>query len=848
MVVTFAPMTSIATDPSSPSAWKQFQSSYGPQLTPGTYHVEVVSFEKNGAKSFIAADAVVRSPAFTLQVSPTQWSVLGGDILFYQVWYNNSGSGTAGHVWINATLASEVTFVTSSAEGSRTGPTNWTYVNTSVGSHLLLIEVRVRSGIPPETFFRSLVALYWTDEKEYAGQPLSATADVALGGPVVSIVLVPALATIHQRQAFVMTVNLTNSGDSAGTLWVNVSLPSGLSYVSDSSGSLNGTSTPTPGGVNVQLAAMPGAASWSFDIGVRSSAGLLRGTQLNTTANLAYANTHGGLMPTRSASGSVVVIAPLIVNGTIRLGLTIAVPGDVVPMTVEFENVGDEAAPNVWVNLTVDPRYAFVSASMAVTVQGGAIRFRMSSVGRVQTRVFLNVSVAPAAPDAAVLGIMGTIDYTDGLDSPLPRGQFAPVNVTVTAPRFTLDASPALATMEAGTSAVFTVTPANEGTGIAGDVWLNTTLPSDLEYVSDTSDGQRMVLGSDLVWHWQSLGPGPRPFTLVLSARSTTADQSSADVRLQVQYTDTNGNRRADLVATPRVTFVAPMIQLTLLVSQESAPAGTTFFYTLRARNSGTTTARTLWLLDSLSAQLSLFSYTSSVPATGSSTLNWTFRSLRPGEEQAITLFVRIAQDASPGTAIPNEIEAVFTNSEGTVIGYSQSLAVTVTVVEPQSPLPYIIGAVVAGLAPVLFFVYRWSRSRIEQVFLVTKDGILIDHFSRSLVKDQDGDVLSAMLTAVQQFVKDAFRLGQNRALEEMKFGDFLFLVERGQFVYLAVVTAGGKPPGIARKLRRVLNELEAAYGPVFQTWNGEMEHVLGAKDLIRRRLLWERRSPAKPE
>ena len=169
------------------------------------------------------------------------------------------------------------------------------------------------------------------------------------------------------------------------------------------------------------------------------------------------------------------------------------------------------------------------------------------------------------------------------------------------------------------------------------------------------------------------------------------------------------------------------------------------------------------------------------------------------------------------------------------------------TVVEPQSLLPYIIGAVVAGLAPVLFFAYRWSRSRIEQVFLVTKDGILIDHFSRSLVKDQDGDVLSAMLTAVQQFVKDAFRLGQNRALEEMKFGDFLFLVERGQFVYLAVVTAGGKPPWIARKLRRVLNELEAAYGPVFQTWNGEMEHVLGAKDLIRRRLLWERRSPAKP-
>src|SRR5439155_492975 len=33
IVLTFAPMTSIATDPASPSASKQFQSSYGPQLT-----------------------------------------------------------------------------------------------------------------------------------------------------------------------------------------------------------------------------------------------------------------------------------------------------------------------------------------------------------------------------------------------------------------------------------------------------------------------------------------------------------------------------------------------------------------------------------------------------------------------------------------------------------------------------------------------------------------------------------------------------------------------------------------------------------------------------------------------
>jgi len=845
-VVSFAPMTLIGTDPSAPPAWQRFESMYGPSLTLGTYRIEVTAVEGNGAIAVIAASALVRSPSFTLQASPTPPSVLGGDGLFYQVWYNNSGSAPAANVWINATLASEVTFLTSSAEANRTGPAAWEFMNTGVGAHFVLIGVQVRNGLPPGPTFRTSVALDGRDEKGHPLPSLSATADAALGGPVVSIALATGLSGIHQNETFAISVSLVNSGDTAQSLWANVTLPAGLVYVSDTSGSVGGTSAPTGNGVDVQLPPMSPGASWSYDVGVRSRPGLPRGTVLTTTATLEYTNARGGMMPPGGTARAVVVISPLVTNATLRLDRLLAVPGDIVSATVDFANVGDEPARDVWVNLTLDPRFAFVGASMAVTVQGGTIRFHLSNVGIADTRVFLNVSVAASTADRALLGVAGAIDYTDGLGGTMPTVQFPSVSVTVTAPRLTLTSTPSVGTMEAGTTSLFTVTPANPGTGTAGDVWLNATLPADLVYVSDTSDGQRTVIGRDLAWHWQGFGPGTRGFSLVLSARASARDQSMADLSLQLQYTDANGNPRTDLAASSRVTFIAPTIRLTLTVSQDTATVGTTFFYTLRARNVGTTAANTLWLIDSLNAQLALFSYTSSVPATGTSTLNWTYRTLQPGEEQAVTLFARVVDGTAPGTTVPNAIEAVFTNSEGSVIGYSQSSVVTVSVVEAPSPLPYVVAAGVAALAPVGFLVYRRSRSRIEQVFLVTKDGILIDHFSRSLVQDEDPDVLSGMLTGVQQFVRDSFRFGQNRSLQEMRFGDYLVLIERGQFVYLAVVTSGGRPLGIARKLRSALLELEAADGDVFKSWNGEMDRVAGARDLIRSRLLRERRTRVK--
>jgi OOP family OmpA-OmpF porin len=126
----------------------------------------------------------------------------------------------------------------------------------------------------------------------------------------------------------------------------------------------------------------------------------------------------------------------------------------------------------------------------------------------------------------------------------------------------------------------------------------------------------------------------------------------------------------------------------------------------------------------------------------------------------------------------------------------------------------------------------------IEEVFLVYHDGVLISHLSRSLVQEKDEDVLSGMLTAVQEFVREAFRYGEHRELHQMDFGDYRILIERGRLAYLAVVYSGRDGGAVRKKIRGVLDRIEATYSGVLEKWDGDMEKVVGVRDLIREYLL----------
>ncbi len=834
-VLASAPMAVLR---SGPPGWKLYGATEAPPLANGTYAIEVVAEESNGVLAYAVGSAVVRAPAFTSALVPSQPSALSGDTVALNLWYNNTGTGPAGRTWINISLPSQLVFVTSSAESNRTGPTNWTWANLAVGSHLLIIQVMVRSDIPPAPSLTIASTLSFTDEKGFPWPSVSTSAGIVLQGPILSLSFGPSETRIHSNESFVLSTSLRNTGDPAGTVWLNLTWPSSLAYVSDTSGSLGGTSTPVPGGVDIEIAGMGSGAAGTVNVTVRSGSGLPRGLNLTLAAGLAYTNARGAMMPRLAAAASVLVIAPEIVNASIDLLRSVANPGDLVPGTVRFSNVGDETALSLVVTLALSPGLSFVNASLPATVSGSAVLFALSDVRLGAHAFFLNVTVVPGTADRSVLSLLGSLVYTDSMGNPLAPVLPQAAALTVTAPVFRLSASPADPLVEAGTRVTYRIDPDNLGTGAAKDVWLNVTLPTDLVYSSDSSDGQATVAGTHLSWYWPAFGTGSRAFNLTLAADGDVANGTRDGISLTIRFADANGNLGPPVDAAVSVSVVAPTIQVTLQASVASVPDQTTFYYTLRIRNLGATTAKTVWLLDSVDPDLSIISYTSNVEPTGAPNLNWTYAELQPGEEQAITLFVQLGAGVQVGAQVPNFISAVFTNSQGLVLGAVQSNAVVVTAVAPPSPLPYIAGAVFAAGALLAVVVYRRRSSRIEEVFLINSAGLVIDHLSRALVHDKDADIVGGMLTGVQDFAREAFEFRGDEKLQVMEFGDKHVLLVRGRDVYLAAVISGKNFHGVETKLKRTLAHIESEFGPTLAQFNGRVTEIRGVREDLAQRLL----------
>ncbi len=85
---------------------------------------------------------------------------------------------------------------------------------------------------------------------------------------------------------------------------------------------------------------------------------------------------------------------------------------------------------------------------------------------------------------------------------------------------------------------------------------------------------------------------------------------------------------------------------------------------------------------------------------------------------------------------------------------------------------------------------------RVEQVFLIHREtGLLLQHVEAGVAAVQDVDLVSGMLTAIQDFVHDSFGAERSDALDSMQVGELTVWIERG--------LAGGSGGSHSRKLRQ---------------------------------------------
>lgn len=117
------------------------------------------------------------------------------------------------------------------------------------------------------------------------------------------------------------------------------------------------------------------------------------------------------------------------------------------------------------------------------------------------------------------------------------------------------------------------------------------------------------------------------------------------------------------------------------------------------------------------------------------------------------------------------------------------------------------------------------TQAAIDDVFLLySRDGVLIKHETRRLRPDIDMDILSGMLTAVQQFVKDSFHGEEGEELNEMTVGQMHILIGRGKYLILAATVTGGDIESMTVQIRKAVQDMEDHHWDQLEDWDGDMD------------------------
>jgi N-acetylneuraminic acid mutarotase len=118
----------------------------------------------------------------------------------------------------------------------------------------------------------------------------------------------------------------------------------------------------------------------------------------------------------------------------------------------------------------------------------------------------------------------------------------------------------------------------------------------------------------------------------------------------------------------------------------------------------------------------------------------------------------------------------------------------------------------------------------VEDVFLMYKDGRLILHTTRRMKADMDVDIMTSMLTAVQEFVKESMGREEGAELGSMEYGGNKILFEKGRWVIISAVITGGEPSGFRDEMKSVLRNVESEFAAVLPAWDGIVTRLVGAK------------------
>lgn len=143
-----------------------------------------------------------------------------------------------------------------------------------------------------------------------------------------------------------------------------------------------------------------------------------------------------------------------------------------------------------------------------------------------------------------------------------------------------------------------------------------------------------------------------------------------------------------------------------------------------------------------------------------------------------------------------------------------------------QAPMPL-------ALPPAKIFEAEFSGGpRIDELFMMTRDGLLLKHFSYKETSVVDEDILASMLTVVQNFVADSFNKKQ-ATLKKLEFGEFNILITSGEHISVVAISADKNIDELEKPINLMLREFEETNEQTLESWNGDKDCFIGLEGCI---------------
>jgi OOP family OmpA-OmpF porin len=205
---------------------------------------------------------------------------------------------------------------------------------------------------------------------------------------------------------------------------------------------------------------------------------------------------------------------------------------------------------------------------------------------------------------------------------------------------------------------------------------------------------------------------------------------------------------------------------------------------------------------------------------------------LLPTVEEAIQFSVR----RNPRTLVealfpvmgPAIRRAVAHRLHSMIASLSQTLAVSATL----QGLKWRLEALRTGVPFAEVVLLHTLRYRVEQVFLIHRQtGLLLQHAMAESAHVPDAEMISGMLTAIQDFVRDSFGVREGEGLETVQVGEFTVYIEQGPHAILACIVRGTAAPELKGVCEDALAHIHGDYWQALVAFEGDAAPLVGTKN-----------------